>query len=268
VLLLDCCYSGAVDDGQRGDVGSELHVVNDAHGFYILTASTSMQSARETALLSNGVVMGRFTAALVTGIESGAADQRRKGKILFYDLRDYLGHVVTGSTPQFFSRRASGNPLISLSPATMASSLGARMGRLAEMLRDPDADIRQHAAAALRAIRPKAAKAVPALAAALKEKDVRHAIAAALVAALKDPKDDVRHRAADALGKIGDAAVPALAAALNDPDKDVRRHAADALGKIGDAAVPALAAALNDPDEDVRHRAAGALESLQAFRKS
>ena len=97
LLLLDCCYSGAVDDGQRGDVGSELHIVNDAHGFYILTASTSMQSARETALLSNGVVMGRFTAALVTGIESGAADQGHKGKILFYDLRDYLGHVVTGS---------------------------------------------------------------------------------------------------------------------------------------------------------------------------
>ena len=110
----------------------------------------------------------------------------------------------------------------------MASSLGARMGRLAEMLGDPDADIRQHAAAALRAIGPKAAKAVPALAAALKEKDVRHAIAAALVAALKDPKDDVRHRAADALGKIGDAAVPTLAAALSEQRQVVWLGAASA----------------------------------------
>jgi hypothetical protein len=58
--------------------------------------------------------MGRFTAALVNGIESGAADRGRKGKILFSDLRHYLGQVIIGSTPQFFDRRASGDPLISL----------------------------------------------------------------------------------------------------------------------------------------------------------
>ena len=81
VLLLDCCYSGAVDDGLRGDAGSELQVVNDAHGFYIMTASTGMQAAREMAPLPDGVVMGRFTATLVEGIETGAADQGRKGKI-------------------------------------------------------------------------------------------------------------------------------------------------------------------------------------------
>jgi HEAT repeat protein len=63
------------------------------------------------------------------------------------------------------------------------------------------------------------------------------------------PSDkDVRRRVADALWKIGPAAVeavPALAAALNDPDKDVRRRVADALGSIGPPAVeavPALAA--------------------------
>jgi uncharacterized caspase-like protein len=72
VLLLDCCYSGAFDDGLRGDVGSELRVVDNASGFYIMTASTSIQTAREAALLPDGMVMGRFTAALVEGIENGA----------------------------------------------------------------------------------------------------------------------------------------------------------------------------------------------------
>jgi uncharacterized caspase-like protein len=69
VLLLDCCYSGAVNEGFRGEVSSELHIVDDAHGFYIMTSSTSIQVAREVAPLPDGVVMGRFTATLVEGIE-------------------------------------------------------------------------------------------------------------------------------------------------------------------------------------------------------
>jgi Caspase domain/Sel1 repeat len=113
VLLLDCCYSGAVT---KGDVSSELQLIEDAQGFYIMTATTAMKSARETELQPGGVVMGCFTAALVSGIESGAADQGRKGKILLSDLRHHLGRVVTGQTPQFFDYRASGDPVISLSP--------------------------------------------------------------------------------------------------------------------------------------------------------
>ena len=118
VLVLDCCYSGAV--GLRGDVGSELHIVDKAHGFYIMTASTGIQAARETETAVDGAVMGSFTASLVKGIESGAADRGRSGKILLSDLRHYLGQVSTGSTPQFFASNASGDPLISLSPATAA----------------------------------------------------------------------------------------------------------------------------------------------------
>jgi hypothetical protein len=116
VLLLDCCYSGAV--GVRGDVVSELRVVENARGFYIMTASSEMQAAREEEPATGGAVMGRFTAALVNGIESGAADQEYKGKVLLSDLRRYLERVVTGQTPKFFARSASGDPLISKSPAT------------------------------------------------------------------------------------------------------------------------------------------------------
>jgi hypothetical protein len=131
VLLLDCCFSGAVGEGLRGDMGSELHVVADAGGFYMLTAGTGVQAARETARLPGDVVMGRFTAALVNGIASGAADQGRRGKILLSDLRHYLRQVVTGSTPQFFALRASGDPLISLSPAAAAPLLD--VGVLADL---------------------------------------------------------------------------------------------------------------------------------------
>jgi len=131
LLLLDCCYSGAVGDGLRGDIGSELQVVQNARGFYIITATTRMQTAREIAPVPGGVVMGRFTASLVNGIESGAADHGRKGKILLSDLRRYLGDASIGSTPQFFDRNASGDPLISHSPATVAPLLDA--GVLADL---------------------------------------------------------------------------------------------------------------------------------------
>jgi hypothetical protein len=62
--------------------------------------------------------MGRFTAALVSGIESGAADGNRTGKVFLSDLRRYLERVVTGQAPKFFARNASGDPLISLNPLT------------------------------------------------------------------------------------------------------------------------------------------------------
>jgi uncharacterized caspase-like protein len=75
VLLLDCCYSGAV--GIRGDVESELRIAENARGFYIITASSQMQAAREEEPAAGGVVMGRFTAALVAGIENGIADRER-----------------------------------------------------------------------------------------------------------------------------------------------------------------------------------------------
>jgi hypothetical protein len=130
VLLLDCCFSGAVR-GLRGDVGSALQVVEEAHGFSIITATTSMQATREEAPSPGGMVMGKFTAALVKGIENGAADQGHKGRILLSDLRRYLGQVVTESTPQFFDHQASGDPLISLSPATAEPLLDA--GVLADL---------------------------------------------------------------------------------------------------------------------------------------
>ena len=77
--------------------------------------------------------MGRFTAALVNGIETGAADSEYRGEVRFSDLRRYLGHAVTGQTPQFYDIRASGDPLISFSPATAAALLDP------EVLADLDA---------------------------------------------------------------------------------------------------------------------------------
>src|ERR1700674_4116100 len=60
VLLLDCCYSGAVSPGVKGSVDSQLQLVKSASGFFILTASTSIQTALESEVAKDGKVMSRF----------------------------------------------------------------------------------------------------------------------------------------------------------------------------------------------------------------
>jgi len=95
-----------------------MRVVGAAQGFFILTASSELQTAKEALLTKDGRVMGHFTAALVDALESGAADTNRSGHIRLSDLRRYLDSVVAGQTPQFFAQKANGDPVICLSPST------------------------------------------------------------------------------------------------------------------------------------------------------
>jgi len=73
----------------------------------------------------------------------------------------------------------------------------------------------------------------------------------------------VEERAAEALREIGEPAVEPLIKALGDSDEYVRKKAAEALGKIGDArAVKPLIKALGDSDMGVRENAAWALGEI------
>lgn len=76
---------------------------------------------------------------------------------------------------------------------------------------------------------------------------------------------EMREAAADALGRIGEPAVPELVRMLQDPDPALRRQAADVLARIGPragAAVPQLTLALDDADPQVRRSAARALGQI------
>jgi HEAT repeat protein len=68
--------------------------------------------------------------------------------------------------------------------------------------------------------------------------------------------------AANALGQIGEPAVPALSESLSDADPIVRLQSCRALAYMGiqaKDAVPALIRALSDPEQGVREAAAAAL---------
>ena len=125
--------------------------------------------------------------------------------------------------------------------------LGGRIGevaagRLADALRDPDAEVRAAAAETLGGLR--CAQEVQ-----------------ALCEAARDSVDSVRRNAVGALGRVGDGRIaPVLANALGDADAEVRAEAARALGSVaGHAAVVALSLAIRDVRAESRRRAARAL---------
>jgi len=84
------------------------------------------------------------------------------------------------------------------------------------------------------------------------------------IGALKDKDSDIRRKAAEALGKIGDRrAVEPLIEALKDENWEIRSGAAEALRDIRDRrAVEPLIEALKDGDSDVRKAAKAALEKI------
>jgi len=85
-----------------------------------------------------------------------------------------------------------------------------------------------------------------------------------LIAALRDKDDRVQQAAAEALGKIADErAVEPLIAALKGENSRIRKVAAETLGKIGNKwAIRPLVEALKDEKVEVRKSAAKALENI------
>lgn len=157
---------------------------------------------------------------------------------------------------------------------------------LAQLLRDPEWDVRY---SAIGGLRNAGAAGVPVLVEALRDAtlqvrnnarspaslqmDVIQALGSlkaqaaipALTKLLNDPQWDVRMTAAWSLGLIGPAAntaLPALEPLFNDENREVRFAAISALGGIGPAAkaeMPLLATSLRDQDGLVRCAAAAAV---------
>ena len=85
LVILDCCYSGAV--GQlfnRGEVSDEMQVLAENTGTYILAASTGTQTAAERENEAGGG-NGVFTRFLIEGLESGDASLGSDGEAVTVD---------------------------------------------------------------------------------------------------------------------------------------------------------------------------------------
>lgn len=185
-----------------------------------------------------------------------------------------LGAAAVG--PLEAALRGAGSEDVSREAAEALSTMHAPEAQavLLRALTDPEAEraIRENTVAVLRKDGLEHLRETERAYAAIVEGDwpevsrLGNAAIAPLRAALSDRKLGMRERAADALGRIGDAdAAAALVIALGDPGQDraVREAAARALGQIADPRhAPALVAALRDETWGVREAAAESLHSV------
>jgi hypothetical protein len=112
LLLLDCCYAGAVR-GQKGelDAVASLRTRPTQRGHVVLTASSAVQTAKEGDQASD---FSAFTGHLIDGIRTGAADLDGDGLVSVHDLYCYLSPrlVNVEQTPTLYVSDQQGDTFI------------------------------------------------------------------------------------------------------------------------------------------------------------
>ena len=94
VLLLDCCYSGAMSkEFHRGLATEELGALaREVTGLHVITATTGTQTAREREEESDGLYMGAFTRQIVEGLRSaGLPEASIQNDVVIGDRRKRHG---------------------------------------------------------------------------------------------------------------------------------------------------------------------------------
>jgi hypothetical protein len=124
VLILDSCFSGAFAHGAKGDadLGLRDRFLGQGRGRVVLTASTATEYSFEGDPTDAAVTAGSvFTAALVEGLHTGAADTDRDGLISVDEAYAYVFDQVQAAgaaqTPQRWLYGAEGTILLARSPA-------------------------------------------------------------------------------------------------------------------------------------------------------
>jgi roadblock/LC7 domain-containing protein len=124
VLILDCCFSGAFAHGAKGeaDLGLRDRLLGQGRGRVVLTASTAAEYSFEGKPTNADIPGGSvFTAALVQGLRTGAADLDGDGHVSVDDAYAYVFDQVQAAgaaqTPQRSLYGAEGRILLARSPA-------------------------------------------------------------------------------------------------------------------------------------------------------
>src|SRR5512142_1483338 len=100
VLILDCCNSGAFQQGTKAATGASLGIANafGGYGRVILTASDSLQYAWQGDAVIGNTDNSLFTHFLVEGLK-GEAEADGDGVITVDELYDYAYEQVRRATP-------------------------------------------------------------------------------------------------------------------------------------------------------------------------
>lgn len=139
LVILDCCFSGAFATGSKGDNTVELgdELLGQGRGRVVLTASRATEYSFEGAPTDDSVPGSVFTAALATGIRTGAADADDDGYISVDDAYAYAFDEMRAAgaqqTPQRWLYGAEGDIVLARNP-TAATTVGATPTRRPDVL--------------------------------------------------------------------------------------------------------------------------------------
>lgn len=118
VLVLDCCNSGAFEQGTKAATGVSVGTATafeSGFGRIILTASDSTQFAWEGDKVIGETANSLFTHFLIEGLE-GEADIDGDGRITVDELYDYayekVKHATPKQTPSKFSSKQQGEIIL------------------------------------------------------------------------------------------------------------------------------------------------------------
>jgi hypothetical protein len=127
VLILDCCYSGAFAKGMQVKSDPQVHTVEqfDARGLIVLTASDAAQYAFEGDTVRGSAVRSAFTAALISGLDTGDADIDGDGMVSVDDAHEYVRRRLAGQphhqTPRKWEFDVQGRIVLARSPRATPS---------------------------------------------------------------------------------------------------------------------------------------------------
>lgn len=123
VIILDCCYSGAIAKGMTVKDDGTVNISQQLGGTgrAILTSSTSTQPSFEQESLTPGdTQLSVYTRYIIEGLEKGAADLDGDGYISVKELHDYASTKVKEAspamTPQFYRFEDGDQILLAKSP--------------------------------------------------------------------------------------------------------------------------------------------------------
>lgn len=114
IVILDCCYSGAIGPQEFFKGGAEDTVASLAHqttGAFILTASTRFQPAFESTALGGGTL----TSCLIQGIETGDAAPQGSRHVTLGNLAAYARDNVPrhgAQQPQYWDLGSTGDVIM------------------------------------------------------------------------------------------------------------------------------------------------------------
>jgi hypothetical protein len=128
VLILDCCYSGAFAKGMQVKADPQIHTAEqfDARGLVVLTASDAAQYAFEGDAVRGSAARSAFTAALITGLDTGDADVDGDGMVSVDDAHEYvrrrLAEQPRHQSPRKWEFDVQGRIVLARSPRAVAAA--------------------------------------------------------------------------------------------------------------------------------------------------